>query len=89
MSAITMLSAFVNTNKPNVNIETYVPEALDDETQFTKLPQVFAVQFCYDEVETEACYPVYLYALRGKLVAWYDCENFCGYSREVALPNAA
>ena len=97
-----MLSAFVNCNKANVDLafrtmypyydDLYPDESENtqdyDELVFKTLPKDFAVQFSYDEVNTEACYPVYLYALKGKLVAWYDCENAHGYAREVELQTA-
>ena len=87
MSAITMLSAFVNCNKANVTVDA--PQKMNDVVQFTDLPQTFALSFCYDELNTEACFPVYLYAFKGKLVAWYDCELFQGYAREVELSGVA
>lgn len=69
------LDAFVNNN--NSNFAYTVTDVSDDE-MFETLPETFAKKFKSDNVNYAAD-PVFIYELAGTPVAWYDCENMCGF----------
>ena len=75
---------FVNGNYPNVNFVDQVDglrAVHGDAALDTVLPAKFAALINSD-AENDDALPVLVYTLRDKLVAWYDCENCCGYISE-------
>jgi len=70
------LDAFVNTNAHNFAFSA----ELSDDDMFDVYPNLFAQQnnIAYDVVNEQAD-PVFVYERAGMPVAWYDCENFCGF----------
>ena len=64
------IDMFVNTNKAFVTFEDQSDEELS-QSQFEKLVN-------FDKVNTQA-YPVLIYEMNTKAVAWYDIEMFMGY----------
>jgi hypothetical protein len=69
------LEDFVNNN--NSNFAYTVTDVSDDE-MFETLPEMFAKKFKFDIVHYVAD-PVFVYELDSVPVAWYDCENMCGF----------
>jgi hypothetical protein len=74
---------FVNGNRPNVDILHRYDELKGaghdaDEIMFEILPGEFAAGLGDVELD-HSCDPVYVYLRGGEPVAWYDCENCCGY----------
>lgn len=70
------LDVFVNNNAHNF---TFSNEPSEDD-MFDVYPNEFVKQnnIVYDAVNEQAD-PVFVYELAGVPVAWYDCENFCGF----------
>jgi len=67
------IDEFVNTNKFNVEFDG---ELFDyDEDLMT---QTFEKDITFDTINENA-YPVLVYELNTKAVAWYDTEQFLGY----------
>ena len=64
------IDMFVNTNKAFVTFEDQSDEELS-QSQFEKL-------ITFDKVNTQA-YPVIVYEMNTKAVAWYDIEMFAGF----------
>jgi len=66
------IDMFVNTNKAYI---TFEDQSNEDESQsnFEKL-------VTFDKVNTEA-YPVLVYEMNTKAVAWYDIEMFMGFAK--------
>ena len=69
------LDAFVNNNDSNF---AYTVTDVSDDDMFEALPNTFAKKFKSDNVNYGAD-PVFVYELAGVPVAWYDCENMCGF----------
>ena len=70
------LDAFVNNNAYNF---AFSAEPSDDD-MFDVYPDLFVQQnnIAYDVLNQQAD-PVFVYELNHVPVAWYDCENFCGF----------
>jgi hypothetical protein len=66
------IDMFVNTNKAFVTFEDQSDEELS-QANFEKLVN-------FDKVNTEA-YPVLVYEMNTKAVAWYDIEMFMGFAK--------
>ena len=66
------IDMFVNTNKAFVTFEDQSDEELS-QSQFEKL-------ITFDKVNTQA-YPVLVYEMNTKAVAWYDIEMFMGFAK--------
>ena len=66
------IDMFVNTNKAFVTFEDQSDEELS-QSQFVKLVN-------FDKVNTQA-YPVLVYEMNTKAVAWYDIEMFMGFAK--------
>ena len=70
------LDAFVNNNEFNY---VFAIEPSEDE-MFDVYPESFVRlnNIAYDVLNQQAD-PVFVYELNHVPVAWYDCENFCGF----------
>ena len=70
------LDAFVNANAHNF---AFSAEPSKDD-MFDVYPDLFVQQnnITYDVLNQQAD-PVFVYELDHVPVAWYDCENFCGF----------
>jgi hypothetical protein len=66
------IDKFVNTNKAFVTFEDQSDED-ESQSKFEKLVN-------FDKVNTEA-YPVLVYEMNTKAVAWYDIEMFMGFAK--------
>ena len=66
------IDMFVNTNKAFVTFMDQSDEELS-QSNFEKLVN-------FDKVNTEA-YPVLVYEMNTKAVAWYDIEMFMGFAK--------
>jgi hypothetical protein len=66
------IDKFVNTNKAFVTFEDQSDED-ESQSQFEKLVN-------FDKVNTQA-YPVLVYEMNTKAVAWYDIEMFMGFAK--------
>ena len=66
------IDMFVNTNKAFVTFEDQSDED-ESQSQFEKL-------VTFDKVNTQA-YPVLVYEMNTKAVAWYDIEMFMGFAK--------
>ena len=66
------IDMFVNTNKAFVTFADQSDEELS-QSNFEKLVN-------FDKVNTEA-YPVLVYEMNTKAVAWYDIEMFMGFAK--------
>jgi len=66
------IDKFVNTNKANVSYDEESDE-VQCATEFEKLVK-------FDEIDSSA-YPVLVYKMNDKVVAWYDIEMFMGYAQ--------
>jgi len=66
------IDMFVNTNKAFI---TYADQSDEDvcQSKFEELVN-------FDKVNTEA-YPVLVYEMNTKAVAWYDIEMFMGFAK--------
>ena len=71
------LDAFVNNNAYNCSLLIVEP---NDDDMFDVYPDLFVQQnrIAHDTVNQQAD-PVFVYELDGVPVAWYDCENICGF----------
>ena len=68
------IDTFVNTNKANVQIDDKF-EYDEDQSQAD-----FEKSVKFDKINTEA-FPVLVYEMNTKAVAWYDIEMFVGYAQ--------
>ena len=66
------IDMFVNTNKAYITFEDQSDEEVS-QANFEKLVN-------FDKVNTEA-YPVLVYEMNTKAVAWYDIEMFMGFAK--------
>ena len=66
------IDKFVNTNKAFITFEDQSDED-ESQSKFEKL-------VTFDKVNTEA-YPVLVYEMNTKAVAWYDIEMFMGFAK--------
>jgi hypothetical protein len=66
------IDKFVNTNKAFITFEDQSDED-ESQSKFEKLVN-------FDKVNTEA-YPVLVYEMNTKAVAWYDIEMFMGFAK--------
>jgi hypothetical protein len=66
------IDMFVNTNKAYITFEDQSDED-QSQSQFEKL-------VTFDKVNAEA-YPVLVYEMNTKAVAWYDIEMFMGFAK--------
>ena len=66
------IDMFVNTNKAYITFADQSDE-YQSQSQFEKL-------VTFDKVNTEA-YPVLVYEMNTKAVAWYDIEMFMGFAK--------
>ena len=64
------IDMFVNTNKANV--------FFDDESDEGQCASDFEKLVTFNEINTKA-YPVLIYEMNTKAVAWYDIEMFTGF----------
>jgi hypothetical protein len=73
------LDTFVATSKELGRLVEY-PDTIEytEEELYDTLPNTFAAQFTHDAVNEQAD-PVFVYELKGKPVAFYDCELLTGY----------
>jgi hypothetical protein len=71
--------AFVNNNAYNFSFAVEPIES-DDDDMFDVYADLFVQQnnIAYDVLNQQAD-PVFVYELDHVPVAWYDCENFCGF----------
>jgi len=83
MSKVTSaeLSAFINDVTPNVDFTKEKRKRGEDGHDFyLRCDKKFQSLIKWDSnTEYERCYPVVVYTLKNKLVAWYDLEMFVGY----------
>ena len=64
------IDTFVNTNKANIRFA----EIDEDQSQSD-----FEQKITFDKINTEA-FPVLIYEMNTKAVAWYDIEMFMGFA---------
>lgn len=74
------LDTFVNVTAKRTGKRIQFPdnELYDEVDLFERLPQTFAGLVTHDAVNEQAD-PVFVYELKGKPVAFYDCELLTGY----------
>lgn len=81
------LSDFVNSNRPNVNMESRFDSLMNgdadgDALMFDVLPAEFAEPLNdaeTDYVLNDSMFPVLVWLRDDVPVAWYDCEVLVGY----------
>lgn len=74
---------FVNSNKPNFKF--HIPSTLVNLNcdVLERYNAKFESEIQYDDID-DHCFPVIVYKRNDELIAWYDVENLCGYTKQGA-----
>ncbi len=74
------IDLFIEDNKYNISYEKALQTitCMSPDVSEPLFHELFEQTITFDNTISE-CTPVYVYEHAGKLVAWYDTENYCGY----------